>query len=454
MEEAELLKERLQAITDKRRVQEDIAKKRTEIDEEKLKLHYLKKKELRDQWLQDGMSVPSSQDLEGRRAVQQQAKVLQMSIQRIEKEIEALERQEMVISKNEEFTLKRLRAIEKSSEDIIKEAMTDGKNEPVHRICSATPDNPEPHQIPNLTKQSTPALKMKDQPKKSLFAMEINVQKDLKTGESQVLSTTAITDREFQQKGIKVYDDGRKSVYAIGPEGQVLPNRVEELTPMEVQELLKKAKEKRTKTGLASHGPGFSHPCSRNLEQEQAAQSLCGLLEPHQMPPPELCYMQSEGESRPVVPNILRSSNGRPDAINGCNYLSNSFKTGSRVNGQNGRQSTSQEHREYYRMEDSTPRSRKSATAHSENSHMSAMDTMPNNQDSTEPVTMIFMGYQRLDDLGERNQLGSDCEDVIRAELVIIDDEDEENLEPQRLHQAHGKHAQNNPRAEFKAGTE
>ncbi|MEQ2192679.1 hypothetical protein XENOCAPTIV_015404, partial [Xenoophorus captivus] len=42
MEEADLLKERLQAITDKRRIQEDIAKKRRQIEEEKLKLQYIK----------------------------------------------------------------------------------------------------------------------------------------------------------------------------------------------------------------------------------------------------------------------------------------------------------------------------------------------------------------------------------------------------------------------------
>ncbi|KAJ8376109.1 hypothetical protein SKAU_G00066890 [Synaphobranchus kaupii] len=42
MEEADLLKERFQAITDKRKIQEDIAKKRRDIEEEKLKLQYLK----------------------------------------------------------------------------------------------------------------------------------------------------------------------------------------------------------------------------------------------------------------------------------------------------------------------------------------------------------------------------------------------------------------------------
>lgn len=44
MEEAELLKERLLAITDKRKLQEEIAQRRLKIEEGKLKLHHLKKK--------------------------------------------------------------------------------------------------------------------------------------------------------------------------------------------------------------------------------------------------------------------------------------------------------------------------------------------------------------------------------------------------------------------------
>uniref|UniRef100_A0A9J7ZZ28 Palmdelphin n=1 Tax=Cyprinus carpio carpio TaxID=630221 RepID=A0A9J7ZZ28_CYPCA len=63
-----------------------------------------------------------------------------------------------------------------------------------------------------------------------LFAMEINVQKDLRTGESQVLSTSTISPQELQQKGIKVYDDGRKSVYALRTDGhQPGANGVDEL---------------------------------------------------------------------------------------------------------------------------------------------------------------------------------------------------------------------------------
>ncbi|KAJ8357176.1 hypothetical protein SKAU_G00199700 [Synaphobranchus kaupii] len=170
MEEAELLKERLQAITEKRKIQVDISRKRTKIDEEKLKLQYLKKKALREQWLQDGLSVQSSQELEARRLQaqghQQQAKLLQINIQRMEQEIEALERQEMVISRNEGFILQRLKAIEKSPQDIIKEANTDGKKEPVLCIYSANSDIPKSYNSSILKKQKSPDLETKDQPKK------------------------------------------------------------------------------------------------------------------------------------------------------------------------------------------------------------------------------------------------------------------------------------------------
>ena len=64
MEETELLKERLQAITDKRKLQEEIAQKRRKIEEEKLKHQHLKKKALREKWLLDGFSslTPKEQE--------------------------------------------------------------------------------------------------------------------------------------------------------------------------------------------------------------------------------------------------------------------------------------------------------------------------------------------------------------------------------------------------------
>ncbi|XP_070292789.1 palmdelphin-like isoform X1 [Salvelinus sp. IW2-2015] len=254
MEEAELVKDRLQAITDKRKVQEDIVHKKLEIDKEKLKLQHLKKKSLREQWLMDGTSNQSSQQRETLRGDQQQTKLLQTSIHRIEKEIEALEREETMISKNEGFILKRLKAIEKTPEEIIKEAKENFKEEPIH-INPATLDAPKSYKPPISKKQSFESNK--DTPKQTMFAMEINVQKDLRTGETRVLSTSTVTPQVLQQRGVKVYDDGRKSVYALRSDESQLgdgSNRVDELSPMEVEVLLRAATEqKKSQSGQRCH---------------------------------------------------------------------------------------------------------------------------------------------------------------------------------------------------------
>ncbi|XP_056155878.1 palmdelphin isoform X2 [Lampris incognitus] len=133
MEEADLLKERLLAITDKRRVQEDIAKKRRQIEEEKLKLQYIKKKALREKWLMEGLSQQTEEEQEAMKLQaldeEQQSSQLQANIDRMEKEIEALEAQELNISTNEEVILKRLKEVERTAEDIIKNATATGVRE-------------------------------------------------------------------------------------------------------------------------------------------------------------------------------------------------------------------------------------------------------------------------------------------------------------------------------------
>uniref|UniRef100_A0A8C1SCW7 Palmdelphin n=1 Tax=Cyprinus carpio TaxID=7962 RepID=A0A8C1SCW7_CYPCA len=80
-------------------------------------------------------------------------------------------------------------------------------------------------------------------------AQQTPIKKDLRTGESQVLSTSTISPQELQQKGIKVYDDGRKSVYALRTDThQPGANGVDELSPVEVEELLRQASEKKKRS--------------------------------------------------------------------------------------------------------------------------------------------------------------------------------------------------------------
>lgn len=124
MEEAELLKERLQAITDKRKLQEEITQKRHTVEEEKLKHQHLKKKALREKWLLDGLNTFTPKELEEmqnqNQEDQQQMKELEQSILRLEKEIEDLEKKELTISAKEKTILKRLKSVERTTEDIIK----------------------------------------------------------------------------------------------------------------------------------------------------------------------------------------------------------------------------------------------------------------------------------------------------------------------------------------------
>lgn len=124
MEEESLLKERLQAITDKRRIREDIRHKRRDIEEEKLKLQYIKKKSLREQWLMEGLQSEEEQETMKLQAQDelQRTTQLQSNILRMEKEMEELEAEELNISANEEAILRRLKEVERTTEDIIKTA--------------------------------------------------------------------------------------------------------------------------------------------------------------------------------------------------------------------------------------------------------------------------------------------------------------------------------------------
>lgn len=243
MEESELLKGRLQAITEKHRIQEDIRQKKQELDQEKLQLQHLKKKSLREQWLLQDTSSHNATGYPQQQGVlsdQQQTRALLHNIHRIEKQIECLEREESMISTNESFILNRLKAVEKSAEEIIKEAQDSFvpvcPAEPL-QVTTVIPDVPESFSPPASihTEPSTP--------RKTLFAMEINVTKNLLTGESTVLSTAPVPAEELNQhSGLKVYDDGRKCVYALHEqEGSHDRSNVSELSATEVEQLIKSA---------------------------------------------------------------------------------------------------------------------------------------------------------------------------------------------------------------------
>ncbi|KAJ8010435.1 hypothetical protein DPEC_G00075040, partial [Dallia pectoralis] len=107
-----------------------------------------------------------------------------------------------------------------------------------------------------------------------MFAMEINVAKDMRTGESQVMSTATLTPEDFKQKGLKVFDDGKKSVYALRSDGDASWNEVGvgEMSNFEVEELLRQASDAKVPTDVQYHNPVYafpytSRPNTRNPEQ-------------------------------------------------------------------------------------------------------------------------------------------------------------------------------------------
>ncbi|KAJ0059683.1 hypothetical protein NL108_009809, partial [Boleophthalmus pectinirostris] len=218
------------------------------------------KKSLREQWLMDGL-----QSEEEREAMKIQAQdelerttQLQSNILRMEKEMEELEEQELELSAKEENILKRLKEVERTTEDIIK---TNGQTERANQdlesalrcVASHNPTSWSSH-LPwveyahnSLTSSAT-----------ATFAMEISVEVDKRTGKTQVISSTSITPDMIQEKGLKVYEDGRKSVYALPPGG--CSGEVSELTPTDVDELLRQATD--WSGDVQYHQPVYAAPFS------------------------------------------------------------------------------------------------------------------------------------------------------------------------------------------------
>ncbi|XP_036891971.1 A-kinase anchor protein 2 isoform X5 [Sturnira hondurensis] len=131
MAEAELHKQRLQAIAEKRKRQTEIEGKRQELDEQILLLQHCKSKVLREKWLLQGIPAGTAEEEEARRRQSEEdefrVKQLEDNIQRLEQEIQALESEESQISAKEQIILEKLKETEKSFKDFQKSfSNTDG----------------------------------------------------------------------------------------------------------------------------------------------------------------------------------------------------------------------------------------------------------------------------------------------------------------------------------------
>lgn len=113
MDEADKYKQRLEAIAEKRRLQEEQDRARREMEDEKLRLQQLKRKSLRDQWLMEGPPLsPNSPDAQSPRSP-----LWGSQAQEIEKRIDKLQSESQRLAEEEEK---------------LKEGMEDGQTEAVN----------------------------------------------------------------------------------------------------------------------------------------------------------------------------------------------------------------------------------------------------------------------------------------------------------------------------------
>lgn len=275
---------------------------------------------------------------------EQKLKILEENVQRLEQDIEQLESEESLISAKEQILREKLKETEVSFLDLQKSLKNQDKDA-VNYIYSQIPDltNIYSHQESSLICDGTTKVP-------ALYAMEINVEKDRKTGETKILSTTAIDSEGFHQRGVKVYDDGKKVVYELHHAGAVVENGVHKLSTRDVDDLIQKS------TQLA----GQDILPKRTLTNEGISSQM----------KEQLHFKEAKLEM------VHKPSKGFP------------LKPGQQ--------------------------------------HIHSGSDM-NEATLEQPVTMIFMGYQNIDDEDETKKvLGYD--DTIKAELILIDEDDEKSL--------------------------
>ncbi|XP_043821467.1 paralemmin-2 isoform X8 [Dromiciops gliroides] len=320
MAEAELHKERLQAIAEKRKRQTEIEGKRQQLEEQILQLQHSKSKALREKWLLQGMPAGTAEEEEARKRQSEEdefrVKKLEDNIHRLEQEIQTLEREESQISAKEQIILEKLKETEKSFKDFQKSfSNADG----------------------------------------AVYAMEINVEKDKQTGETKILSTSTIGPEGVHQRGAKVYDDGTKVVYEVHSGGTVVENGVHKLSSKDVDELIQKAGQSNIREGHEAKAGSERTVIADGRLSHTKEQMLCKEAKLEMVHKARKDY-SAESTEQAQVPRAEV-----PDA---------------------------------------------------------SVD---------QPVTMIFMGYQNIEGEEEAKKvLGYD--ETIKAELVLIDEDDEKSL--------------------------
>ncbi|XP_067106342.1 palm2 and akap2 fusion isoform X2 [Osmerus mordax] len=360
MAEAQLHKERLQALAEKRKRQAEIEDKRGQLEDLVLQLQHLKSKAMRERWLLQGTPSGSKDEEEGRRRQLQQdedkGKTLEDTIHRLESEIELLENEESQISAKEQVLRERLRETERSIEDLQKSLQyQDGdavRAEKQSPRTSFSPSLPDTHSAGDSQPPKKPAM----------FAMEINVEKDRRTGDTRILSAEAVSPDQVPSRGVKVFDDGRKVVYEVrSGGGTTLENGVQAWSSAQVDQLMQRV----------------GQPTARGEGQVTVTPANPETTAPSIAPPP----IPTDHAAREQTVQREARLGAPPPAV-----VSQPIKSEPLEGEVLGVPTASVE----------------------------------------QPVTMVFLGYQSVQEDEGRRLLGFDG--TIKAEIVLIDEDDEKSL--------------------------
>ncbi|XP_044126975.1 A-kinase anchor protein 2-like isoform X3 [Bufo gargarizans] len=164
MAEAELHRERLQAIAEKRKRQAAIEDKRQQLEDQILQLQHLKSKSLREKWLMQGAPAGSVEEEEAKKRQceedEEKLKLFEENVQRLAQDIEKLESEESLISAKEQVLREKLKETEISFVDLQKSLSNQQKADAVNYIYSQIPDITKLYS--NQPETRTPEIKNKD----------------------------------------------------------------------------------------------------------------------------------------------------------------------------------------------------------------------------------------------------------------------------------------------------
>lgn len=209
--------------------------------------------------------------------------------------------------------------------------------------------------------------------------MEINVQHDPQTGEQRILSANRVSPLDVASRGVKVYDDGRKVVYEVTSSGGVSTTTVENgWSSAQVDQLIQRA----------------ARPEARGEDGGRAQVTVTPAAPQAYVSPADVDDLSPPSCAPPSIPS------SPPAQV----VLQRETRLGM------------------------MPPSSAPVTTQPASTVHPATNLPSQPQASMEhPITMVFLGYQDVDDTSEsRRLLGFDG--AVKAEVVLIDEDDEKSL--------------------------